>query len=778
MTFDGRYLQWNQARIKFILDFYGGHTFFYNKTMLDLGCGHGDISGAFYRLGSQITAVDARPDHLAIANKKFPGIKIIKADLDQDWPFQGQKFDIVLDLALLCHLRDYEKHLINICNAANYVILETAVCDSDDPTKCILGSESKGIYDNSINGVSSRPTTAAIERILTNCGMSFRRMDNARLNSSPFVYDWQPQNNGDTSIGKRRLWFANKTGNIVQTVQPAPAYNLTGGNGGSGATIQNSHSPAHGQSAFHAIPRHPQSPYDNSPIPVTAQIQQTPLTQINYTGPSTSGDKKFVVVIPSYKNSQWCIQNITSALNQNYSQYRIIFTDDCSPDDTFSRVSDVVNSSSKGKIVTLIKNGTRLGALHNLYNMIHSCQDDEIILTLDGDDWFPDDNVLNKLNTVYSGDDIYITYGQYKNSNDGSPGVAQPYPQHVIDSNTFRHHVWGASHLRTFYTWLFKRIKKEDLMKDGKFFVMTWDMALMWPMLEMAGNHSKYLSDILYVYNLDNPINDHKVNITLQHSLDAYIRGMPKYSRTTAPEPILPPSKTNIGLLLIATGKYDRFIQGLVSSADKYFFNDTYNITYYVFTDTNNQIQSTRNIVTIPTEHKVFPYASMDRFRHFTKNSDKLNKEDYLYYVDVDCLFADNISSEILGNLVGVKHCGYINKEGTYENNPKSTSYVEPNKRKIYFGGGFSGGITAKYLELSLKCADDLDIDINNGIIPIYHDESILNKYFVDHPPDIILSPSYHYPQGNIEYYKAMWQGQDFKPKILLLDKNHQEIRS
>jgi len=32
-----------------------------------------------------------------------------------------------------------------------------------------------------------------------------------------------------------------------------------------------------------------------------------------------------------------------------------------------------------------------------------------------------------------------------------------------------------------------KKIAKEDLMYEGKFFEMAWDLAFMFPMLEMAG---------------------------------------------------------------------------------------------------------------------------------------------------------------------------------------------------------------------------------------------------------------------------------------------------
>jgi SAM-dependent methyltransferase len=209
--FDGKYLEWNQRRIKCIIDYYG-HKFMYMKKLLDLGCGQADISGAMYRLGADVTAVDARQEHLTTASKKFQGIKTVKADVERGWPFPNRKFDIILDLALLCHIRDFQSHLASVCASTNILVLETAVCDSNDPNKLVIVDESKAIYDNSVNGVGCRPSAEAIEKVLTDCGMTFVRMDNARLNAGPFIYDWQVQNTGDISVNRRRLWFCSKSG--------------------------------------------------------------------------------------------------------------------------------------------------------------------------------------------------------------------------------------------------------------------------------------------------------------------------------------------------------------------------------------------------------------------------------------------------------------------------------------------------------------------------------------------------------------------------------------
>jgi len=222
--FDGKYFDWNQKRIKGIVDQYG-YKFFYGKKIADLGCGYADLSGTLYRLGADITAVDARQDHLKIVSKKFPGVKVVRANLEGNWPFFGTKFDMVLDLGLICHLASIDEHLKAVCSSTTYLVLETAVLDSDDPYKVVTVQEGKDVYDLSYNGTGCRPSTAYVERVLTDCGMSFKRMDNPKFNSGEYRYDWAPQNDNSTNIHKRRIWFAvkNEAGLMLPYVGSQPA---------------------------------------------------------------------------------------------------------------------------------------------------------------------------------------------------------------------------------------------------------------------------------------------------------------------------------------------------------------------------------------------------------------------------------------------------------------------------------------------------------------------------------------------------------------------------
>ena len=238
--------------------------------------------------------------------------------------------------------------------------------------------------------------------------------------------------------------------------------------------------------------------------------------------------KPMAIVIPSYTNSQWYRQTLGSVCAQAYDNFRAIYVDDGSSDQTGALVARFIEDHA----VQLIRNTVRVGALENLYGSIHACDDQEIIILLDGDDWLAHPGVLQKLNAVYADLDCWMTYGQYASWPAPVPGYSRPIPVQVTETNTFREYDWCASHLRSFSAWLFKRINREDLLSPwGTFYPMAWDQALMFPMLEMAGHRAKFIPDVLYTYNTANPINDAKVNRPLQQQCETAICRQQRYER-------------------------------------------------------------------------------------------------------------------------------------------------------------------------------------------------------------------------------------------------------
>lgn len=242
-------------------------------------------------------------------------------------------------------------------------------------------------------------------------------------------------------------------------------------------------------------------------------------------------EKAMAIIIPSYNNASVYRKNLDALFAQNYSNYRVIYIDDASSDGTADLVEDYVKELGVGENFTLIRNGERCGALKNLYDAIYSCDDDEIIVTYDGDDWFAHKNVLKIVNEAYSGKKtVWLTHGKLQQYPSGYTGWCRNVPPKIVKDNQFRK-FRCPSHLRTFYAWLFKKIELDDLLYEGEFYAMAWDLAMMYPMIEMAGERHQFINEILYIYNATNPLNDFKQAPNYQASLAAYIRKLPPYLR-------------------------------------------------------------------------------------------------------------------------------------------------------------------------------------------------------------------------------------------------------
>ena len=79
---------------------------------------------------------------------------------------------------------------------------------------------------------------------------------------------------------------------------------------------------------------------------------------------------------------------------------------------------------------------------------------------------------------------------------------------------------------------LWKHLDVKDLQDDnGSYYKMTYDQAIMLPLLEMAGNRSKYINDIMHVYNKQNPLSVDNIKAQEQHQLMLDIRNKKSYSR-------------------------------------------------------------------------------------------------------------------------------------------------------------------------------------------------------------------------------------------------------
>ncbi|MGE0009508.1 MAG: glycosyltransferase family 2 protein [Candidatus Babeliales bacterium] len=225
---------------------------------------------------------------------------------------------------------------------------------------------------------------------------------------------------------------------------------------------------------------------------------------------STYSELPLAVVICSYNNEEWAIQNLDSVLTQNYSNYHIYYIDDGSVDATPTIVKEYIEAHNLKNKITFLRNDTNYFKLYNMYHLIQTLPDQVIVVELDGDDWFASPGALSYINNLYHNRNIWLTYGRNQEWPSGNIGWHEEYPEDVIKNKKFREYTYHASQPRSFYAWLFKQIKQQDLFYKGNFYPVATDVAYMLPMFEMAGQRSAYIGDILYIRNRANVINTEK----------------------------------------------------------------------------------------------------------------------------------------------------------------------------------------------------------------------------------------------------------------------------
>lgn len=209
-NFRGHYDLWRDKRITAIIS-YWGPLFFRNKKILELGAGYGDIGSVFTALDASVVCSEARQEHVEIIKNRYPQINALCVNSENEWPFT-ESFDLILHLGLLYHLDNFEYSLRKSLENAKYIVLETEVCDSDDPDLVLKIKERRDGYDQSFSGIGSRPSEKYIEKILDEYGATYEKVKDDRCNAIFHTYDWKIENTKEWTHGLRRFWFI-KTNN-------------------------------------------------------------------------------------------------------------------------------------------------------------------------------------------------------------------------------------------------------------------------------------------------------------------------------------------------------------------------------------------------------------------------------------------------------------------------------------------------------------------------------------------------------------------------------------
>lgn len=663
----------SRKKSKFILDALG-FEYFNGKTLLDVGAYHGDVAATFSRLGSDVTALDARQEHLQLINKKYSHIKTLKKDLDANNVIE-KKYNIILHLDTLHLLKNYEQNLINCINFSDVLVLETAAYDAKESC-CLSFKENKSISTSSYNGVSVRPSISNIEDIISKQGANFIRFDLPELNYDKYVYDWEIKDTKKNEIYLRKFWiisynkdllgkieskFKNKKiftklDNVKQIIQQSVT------------TLHNNAKPQSVKPEAKLI--------DSDSLLVLNTIPE----EVKITSKSLNNDG-ISIIIPAFNASRFLGECLDSIINQkvNSDVEILLGIDNCqSTLDWFNTNKD------KYKNVDVYWFEENVGP-YIVKNTLVDYAKNEKILFFDADDIMKNDMVFDFLNKIKKCDIVKFKYQDF-NDNHGT--------QNYINVNAYSEGIFGIkksifNNLNGFEGWrcaadtefharaIFYN-KKYDNVDVVSFYRRIHDKNL------TLKSDTGYSSDLRKKYI--NIIND-KIRNKNYFIKNKIVKNTKKI--------LIDEKKFNEdGLsVIIPAWKASRFIDDCVDSIlNQNIFNSKLEILIGIDAckDTLNHIQSSnkyKNIKVFWFKENVGPYVIRNTLTDYASNKN-------IIFFDSDDIMLPNMISKILSNLnnTNVVRYNFYNCKNINESNKIISSG--------FAGGTF--GITKELFE-SLK---------------------------------------------------------------------------
>ena len=142
----------------------------------------------------------------------------------------------------------------------------------------------------------------------------------------------------------------------------------------------------------------------------------------------------------------------------------------------------------------------------------------------------------------------------------------------------------------------------------------------------------------------------------------------------------------------------------------------------------------------------------------FHRHADRLATCDYLFYVDAD-MECVAVGDEILGACCGNPSsiCEYAFSRLPPIATPLA-GLLFPAAPKPIFKIVFRVAKVQNFCA-SRRLARRIRADLREGVMPLWHDESHMNRYMVDHPPTRMLHPGYAFPDW--------WEGFPFPRRLL-----------
>lgn len=242
----------------------------------------------------------------------------------------------------------------------------------------------------------------------------------------------------------------------------------------------------------------------------------------------------FVVIIRGRNCRRYirhCIRSLSKQTVQDWNALVILDAPTDGVQDIMPAVLEEYDVKDKVRVVVKDK---RVGLAANMWygiceappSLCEDLDDDDVLCVLDADDWL-DKKALRVVQQAYQKNpDALVTYGSYRKRSKGArTRVSRPYKS----EDKVRSAKWHGSHFKTFKWKLAKHLDQSWFRHKGEWLQAASDLAVMMPLMEMAGmDRCVWIERLIYNWRDDTP---YKTNRKEQIRCEKIVRAKPQEKR-------------------------------------------------------------------------------------------------------------------------------------------------------------------------------------------------------------------------------------------------------
>jgi glycosyltransferase involved in cell wall biosynthesis len=191
-------------------------------------------------------------------------------------------------------------------------------------------------------------------------------------------------------------------------------------------------------------------------------------------------------------------------VSQSYDEWRAVFIDDVSDDQTGQVIEDLAKSLNLGDRIKVVRRQKKFGETRNTLEEIKQIDDNEVVCRLDGGDWLTENDTLFYMDEIYRKYDPGVVWTKHRwayTSNNISG------PLSLRKGQTVYEHPWVSSHLKTFRAKNLKKVPKENFFDEkGDWIMIGCDQTVFLPMMHMCvqlGVPLVHLPLVCYHYSIN-----------------------------------------------------------------------------------------------------------------------------------------------------------------------------------------------------------------------------------------------------------------------------------